>query len=58
MTPRRRQPSKGRLKKKFSDYEVTVKNDDTSAPDIPLSVYLAAFGIILVVLLISCGSYF
>ena len=43
---------------KFSDYEVTVKNDDTSAPDIPLSVYLAAFGIILVVLLISCGSYF
>ena len=43
---------------KFSDYEVTVKNDDTSAPDIPLSVYLAAFGIILVVLLVSCGSYF
>ena len=45
------------VKEKFSDYEVTVKNDDTSAPDIPLSVYLAAFGIILVVLLISCGSY-
>ncbi len=43
---------------KFSGYEVTVKNDDTSAPDIPLSVYLATFGIILVVLLISCGSYF
>lgn len=46
------------VKEKFSDYEVTVKNDDTSAPDIPLAVYLAAFGIILVVLLISCGSYF
>ena len=46
------------VKEKFSDYEVTVKNDDTSAPDIPLSVYLAAFGIILVILLISCGSYF
>ena len=46
------------VKEKFSDYEVTVKNDDTSAPDIPLSVYLAAFGIILVVLLISCSSYF
>ena len=46
------------VKEKFSDYEVTVKNDDTSAPDIPLSVYLAAFGIILVVLLVSCGSYF
>ena len=44
--------------KKFSGYEVTVKNDDTSAPDIPFSVYLTAFGIILVVLLISCGSYF
>ena len=43
---------------RFSGYEVTVKNDDTSAPDIPLSVYLAAFGIILVVLLVSCGSYF
>lgn len=42
----------------FAGYEVTVKNDDASAPDIPLSVYLAAFGIILVVLLISCGSYF
>lgn len=46
------------VKEKFSDYEVTVKNDDTSAPDIPISVYLAAFGIILIVLLISCGSYF
>ncbi len=46
------------VKEKFSDYEVTVKNDDTSAPDIPLAVYLAAFGIILVVLLVSCGSYF
>ncbi len=46
------------VKEKFSDYEVTTKNDDTSAPDIPLSVYLSAFGIILVVLLISCGSYF
>ena len=46
------------VKEKFSDYEVTVKNDDTSAPEIPLSVYLAAFGIILVILLISCGSYF
>lgn len=46
------------VKEKFSGYEVTVKNDDTSAPDIPLSVYLAAFGIILVVLLVSCGSYF
>lgn len=46
------------VKEKFSDYEVTVKNDDTSAPDIPLAVYLAAFGIILVVLLVSCSSYF
>ena len=46
------------VKERFSGYEVTVKNDDTSAPDIPLSVYFAAFGIILVVLLISCGSYF
>ena len=42
----------------FAEYEVTVKNDDTSVPEIPLSVYLSALGIILVVLLISCGSYF
>ena len=42
----------------YSDYDLTIKNDDTSSPDIPFSVYLAAFGIILVVLLISCGSYF
>ena len=47
-----------RVTEKFSGYEVTVENDDTSAPDIPLSVYLTAFGIILVVLLVSCGSYF
>ncbi len=46
------------VRESFPDYEMTLKNDDTSAPDIPLSVYLAAFGIILVVLLISCGSYF
>ena len=42
----------------YSDYDLTIKNDDTSSPDIPFSVYLAAFGIILIVLLISCGSYF
>ena len=42
----------------YSDYNLTIKNDDTSSPDIPFSVYLAAFGIILIVLLISCGSYF
>ena len=42
----------------YSDYDLTIKNDDTSSPDIPFSVYLAAFWIILIVLLISCGSYF
>ena len=42
----------------FSGYEVVVKNDGSSASDIPLSVYLAAFGIIFIILLISCGSYF
>ncbi len=47
-----------RVAEEYSDYDITIKNDDTSAPDIPLSVYLAAFGIILAVLLISCGSYF
>ena len=46
------------LEGSFKDYDITVRNDDTSAPDIPLTVYLVALGIILVVLLISCGSYF
>ena len=30
------------VKERFSDYSVTVKNDDTSAPAIPFSVYLVA----------------
>ena len=42
----------------FSDYDVTVRNDSIKSPDIPLTVYLAAFVIIAVILLISCGSYF
>lgn len=46
------------LEGSFKDYDITVRNDDTSAPEIPLTVYLVAFGTILVVLLISCGSFF
>lgn len=40
------------------NYDLTVKNDDTSAPEIPISVYITAFVVILIILLISCGSYF
>ena len=47
------------LKDSFSSYDMTVRSDDpSSSSEIPLTVYLVAFGIILVVLLISCGSYF
>lgn len=42
----------------FKDYDVTVRNNSLKSPEIPITVYLAAFGIILVILLISCGSYF
>lgn len=42
----------------FSDYDVTVRNDSVKSPDIPLTVYLAAFVIIAVILLISCDSCF
>lgn len=36
----------------------TVANDDTSAPKIPLTVYVVAFGVILLILLLACDSYF
>ena len=36
----------------------TVANDDTSAPEIPLTVYVVAFGVILLILLLACDSYF
>ena len=36
----------------------TVANDDTSAPAIPLTVYAVAFGVILLILLLACDSYF
>ncbi len=43
--------------KRFEQMEVTIRNDDDSSPAIPISVYLVAFGIMTVVLLISCSSY-
>ena len=47
------------LKDSVSSYDMTVRSDDpSSSSEIPLTVYLVALGIILVVLLISCGSYF
>ena len=36
----------------------TVANADTSAPEIPLTVYAVAFGVILLILLLACDSYF
>lgn len=40
------------------DLGATVANDDTSAPEIPLTVYAVAFGVILLILLLACDSYF
>ena len=42
----------------FAERDVTLRNDSLQSPDIPVTVYLVAFGIILVILLLSCGSYF
>lgn len=42
----------------FAERDVTIRNDSLQSPDIPVTVYLVAFGIILVILLLSCGSYF
>ena len=40
------------------DFGASVANDDTSAPEIPLTVYAVAFGVILLILLLACDSYF
>ena len=46
------------LKTEFADYKVVWKNDDTSLPTIPFSVYIVVFVILLAILLLMCGSWF
>lgn len=43
---------------RFADYDITVRNDDTSSPDIPPLVIILAFAIMLVILFIACDSFF
>ncbi len=44
------------LTESFSEYNITIRNDDTSSPDIPPLVVALAFAIMLVILFIACGS--
>ena len=43
---------------RFADYDVAVRSDDTSTPDIPPIVIILALSILTVILLIACPSYF
>ncbi len=45
------------LNERYAAYNACIANDDTSSPEIPASVYVAAFAIILIVLFIACDSY-
>ena len=45
------------LTAQYAAYNAKVANDDTSSPEIPVTVYVAAFAIILIVLFIACESY-
>lgn len=45
------------ISENFTDYDVTVSNDDTSSPDIPPLVVAMALVIMLIILFIACGSY-
>ena len=45
------------LKSQFANYSVVWKNDDTSIPDIPLTVIVTAMVILMAVLFVMCGSW-
>ncbi len=52
-------PEEAELERALSqDMGATIANDDTSAPEIPMTVYAVAFGVILLILLLACDSYF
>ena len=46
------------LAETFSNYEITIRNDDTIATSIPTIVLILAFAVMLVVLFIACKSFF
>ena len=45
------------LDTQFTEYTMVWNNDDTSLPEIPLMVLLAALAVLLVVLFVMCGSW-
>ncbi len=45
------------LEENFVDYDVVWRNDDTSLPDLPLWIALVAVAMLIVILLIMCGSW-
>ncbi|MBQ8229007.1 MAG: MMPL family transporter [Clostridia bacterium] len=45
------------LEENFVDYEVVWRNGDTSLPDLPLWIALVAVAMLIVILLIMCGSW-
>ena len=45
------------LEQDFSDYKFTWNDDDISNPDIPLWIVASAVGVILIILLVMCGSW-
>lgn len=43
---------------RFADYDVAVRSDDTSTPDIPPIVFILSIVLVTTILLIACPSYF
>ncbi len=46
------------ITREFSSYEMSMKNDDAMGANLPLWVILLAFGLLMVVLVIMCSSWF
>lgn len=46
------------LANEFNDYNITFKNDNPSDVGVPMWVLLLAVGLVIVILLIMCGSWF
>ena len=46
------------IQREFSSYDMAMENDDVMGANLPLWVILLAFGLLMVVLLIMCSSWF
>ncbi len=49
---------KGEIEKTFEDYDVVVKDDNTTGADLPLWVIVVAFALLMLVLFAMCSSWF